>query len=275
MYTDQRLYRARALEPIAALGDVLFMVDQSGPLGATKYPTPYFALAGIEPVFGVAPHNILLLYTQGAAAPAGYGLGVNNTTTIPEAAINQNLNAGASVTITNPKILQGLPRQLAHLRIALKTLALTGPKEHDIELQMFMPGKLGKFGLASAIPGFLNMVDQAQDPGDVIDSPAQGANQTLPAAFPAVANRDQQNLLEFFLWEINGPTFQIWNNGASNVTGGSIGIRIWGFRYDLVPLAYDQTWVRRWVYGALRPAPPTDRAIVVVPTAPYQAQGSY
>jgi hypothetical protein len=272
-YTDQRLFRARALEPVAALGDVLYLLDQKGPL--VKGPSAYYGVAGIEPVFGIGPHSMLLIYNQGglASAPAGYGTQVGNTTVIPEGATG-NIAASGSVQIANPKILQQGPGQLFQCRFALKPLALTGLKEHDVELQVSMPGSLGKFNLLQG-GGFYNMADQIQDPSDVIDSPAQNANQTLPAAFPALHGRDQNNLTEMFIWELNGPTFKIFNNGSATLTAGSIGLRIWGFRYDLVPLSPDGSWVKRWVYNGVQPAPPVDRAIVVVQTATYTAQGSY
>ena len=268
MYTDQRLMRARAFEPIAAIGDVLYLLDQSGPIKKYASPEPYFLVMGIEPVPAIAPHGLLILWSQSAAGVAGYGLAPGNQNLIPEAQTG-SIVAGASTTISNPRYLQGGPLQLIQYRFSVKPLALTGPKEHDMELQVFSPGKLGKFGLANAAPGFINMADQFQDPVDGIDSPAQGANQTLPAAFPAVAARDQQNLGEFFVWEVNGPSFTIWNNGSATLSAGLIGLRLWAFRYDLVPVDPALFAVKRWVYGNYRAAPNTDRPIIIVPTAPY------
>jgi hypothetical protein len=273
MYTDQRLFRARALEPIAALGDVLFLLDQKGPL--VKAASAFYGVAGIEPVFGIGPHSMLLIYNQAglAAAPAGYGTQVGNTVVIPEGGTGNIVSSG-SVKIPNPKILQQGPGQLLQCRFSLKPLALTGIKEHDLEVQVAMPAAMGKFGILGG-GGFLNMADQFQDPSDVIDSPAQNANQTLPAAFPAVHARDQGNLTEMFIWEINGPTFTIYNNGSATLTAGSIGLRIWGFRYDLVPLNPNSGWKPRWVYNGIQSAPPVDRAIVVVQTATFTGPGSY
>jgi hypothetical protein len=285
MFTDQRLYRAQALEPIAGIGDVLYLLDQSGPIQSTqKYPTPYFAIAGIEPVEGVAPHNLLVLYTSGAAAPAGYGTGPGNIQLIPEAVSNQQIAAGAQIQIANPKLLQGLARQLAHIRFIPKLVnspALAGVLAHDLEMQIFLPGKVGRMGLANAIPGYINMATDFQDPGDIIPTPAQGANLSLPAAFPNMPPRDAANLHEFFLWEINGPTFQISNNGVGALTGGTIGVRVEGFRYDLLPLSYvtgasdGSNWVMRWVYGKMRPCPPCEKPPIVVPTSAFQAQSGY
>jgi hypothetical protein len=273
MYTDQRLFRARALEPIAALGDVLYMLDQKGPL--VKGASAFYGVAGIEPVFGIGPHGLLVIYNQAglAAAPAGYGTQPGNTTVIPEAGTG-NIAASGSVRCANPKVLQQGPGQLFQCRFSLKPLALTGIKEHDVELQVAMPAAMGKFGILSG-GGYLNMADQFQDPSDVIDSPAQNANQTLPAAFPAVHARDQGNLTEMFIWEINGPTFTLFNNGAATLTAGTIALRIWGFRYDLVPLTPDGSWVNHWVYNGVQKAPPVERPVVVVQTATFTGPGSY
>jgi len=270
VFTDQPLYRARAFEPVAAIGDVVMLLDQTGPI--QKYTSPFFVVRGIEPVWGPNPHGVVLLWSQAAAAPAGYGTAPGNTALIPEAQTG-NINNGSFVQVSNPKVLQGFYQQLVQLRWALRPLALTGIKEHDLELRVYMPGKLGKFGLFNAAPGYFNMADQFQDPADAIDSPAQNANQTLPAAFPAVHARDQANLTEMFIWEVNGPTFEIWNNGTAALTAGAIGLRVWGYRYDLAPLdASAPLSESRWIYGQLWKVPPTGSRIPVIPTAPYVAQ---
>jgi hypothetical protein len=267
MFTDQPLFRARGFEPLTGLGDVVFLLDASGPV--TKYTTPFFVVAGIMPVSGVSTHGSLILWNQASASvsPTGYGLTPGTATMIPEAKGGANLADGGNGVISNTQILQGLPMQLFQVRFGLRTLALTGPKEHDIEMQVTCPGKSPLFGLAQAAPGFVNMIDAFQDPADAIDSPAQTANQTLPAAFPAMHPKDDANLREFFIWEDNGPTFQIWNNGVA-ITAGAIGVRMWGFRYDLVeldPVYLSKRFaVERWLYGQLRPCPPTDRPFRVV-----------
>jgi hypothetical protein len=278
MLTDQPQYRAQAFEPMVGLGDVVFLLDATGPI--SKYTTPFFVVAGIAPAFGVSTHGLLLLYNQASAAvaPAGYGLTPGGTQMIPEAKGGANLAAGGSVVIANPQILQGQPMEFLAWRFSLRTLALTGPKEHDIELAVTSPGKAPLFGVAQAAPGFVNMIDQMQDPADAIDSPATGANQTLPAAYPGIHPKDDANLREFYVWEDNGPTFTIWNNGAA-ITAGAIGIRLWGFKYTMVEL--DPRYLAngigqdRWVYGQVRRCPPTDRPIRVLPTVPYSATAAH
>ena len=269
MYTDQRLFRSQAFEPVAALGDVVFLLDQTGPM--QKYGTPFFWVKGLGAHFGATPHELLLLWSQSATAPAGYGTAPGNTNLIPEAQTG-NIASGGSVSISNPKILQGAPLQLLQMRWGLKTLALTGIKEHDLELQVFMPGKTAMFGILNAAPGYYNMVEQFQDAADAVDSPAQNANQTLPAAFPALSPRDNANLTEMFLWEQSGPTFQIWNNGSASLTAGAIGLRVYGYRYDLLPVDARFFTDRRLVYGDMWKCPPTPREIPVIPTGAYTLQ---
>jgi hypothetical protein len=268
-FTDTRLYRARALEPVAALGDIVFLLDAAGPI--KKYKSPFFAVAGIHSFKAPTPHGLLLLYAQANAAPAGYGTAVGNTNLIPEAA-SGNIAQSGSVKITNPKILQGGTLQLTQMRFNFKSLAITGVKEHDLELTVQPFGALGGFGLYNATPGYFNIADQFQDPADGIDSPAQGANETLPAAYPLMHPADQANLSEFFWFENNGPTFTIWNNGGAALTAGQIGIKPYGFVYDLTELDPGYLTEDRWVYGAIRKAPSIHREIIAIPTSPYTGQ---
>lgn len=275
--TDQPLFRSRGFEPLGALGDVLFLLDRSGPI--SKYTTPFFVIAGMQPAFGLTPHGFLTLWNQaGAVAVAGYGLTPGATTTIPELK-GGSIGAGASVTVANPQILQGDPLQLVQWRFSVRSLALTGIKEHDIEVQVTAPGLAPLFGVSQASPGYINELDAFQDPADAIDAPAQGANQTLPAAYPSVHPKDDANFREFMVWEDNGPSFKIWNNGSASVTAGAVGLRLWGIKYDLNELdprlLANGTGQDRWLYGQIRRCPPTDRPIRVIPTAPYSAQVSH
>lgn len=262
MLTDQPLFRARALEPLTALGGVLYLLDQTGPLG-------YFAVLGIEPIEGLQPHDQFMIWSQGAAAPAGYGTGPGNTS-LPAGTPTGSIAAGSFAEFSQPAALQQLRNQLLHCRFTIKATALTGINVHDLELQVFLPTASGRFGINGlGGAGYLNMSAQAQDPADSTVLPAQGAAQALPAAFPAVSPLDQINSRELFILGLNGPKFRLWNNGAASVTAGTVGLRIRGNRYDLAALSQDLTWVKRWVYGRLRMAPPVDGPIPVVQTATF------
>lgn len=272
MFTDQRLYRARALEPLGALGDVLYIIDNSGPVTASD--GPFFAIVGSEPVEGLGPHGLFPIWSQGAAAIAGYGTAPGNTN-LPAGTPTGSIVNGTFAEFNNPTALQQAKKQLLHCRFNLKFSALTGVVTHDMELQVFMPAAAGKFGINAISPGFINAANQFGDAADQIVTPAQGAQQAVPTFAPAVHPRDDAGSREMFIFELNGPKFRLWNNGSASLTAGMAFLRIWGFRYDLFPLYDDGSWVNRWVHGRIRRAPPSDSRIIVVPTAPFGATGSY
>jgi hypothetical protein len=278
VFTDTRLYRARAFEPALGYDDVAFLLDQNGPITG-KYKTPFFGIRSVKKVRGPGAHGLLLIWNQGASPVTGYG---TPSGTLPPGCPTGSIAAGAVATFPQPTSLNLLQQQLLQFRYAVRPLALTGPKEHDLDVQVLW-GQMADYGLPNASPGNVNMADQSQDAADAIDSPAQGANQALPAVFPAVHTRDQENLSESWIFEQNTPTFKVLNNGSGSATGGAVGLRIWGFLYDLAPIADDgqTTWGTRWIAGAFRRAPlsapdgtPIGR-IVTVPTAPFTGQGAY
>jgi hypothetical protein len=277
VFTDQRLWRARAFEPILGYEDVAFLLDQSGPVTG-KYSTPFFGIRGIRKIRGLGAHGVLLIWSQSSTPPAGYGHN-EPAAGLPPNCPTGNINAGAQATYANVQPLQLQQQQLLQFRFSVRPLALTGPKEHDIDVQVIW-GALTEFALVNAPSGVINMADQTQDPADAIDSPAQGANQTLPAAFPAVKAQDQETLTEGWIFEQNSPNFRITNNGSTNLTGGAIGIRLWGYLYDVMPLdgSEGQTqYAPKFIAGAWRRCPviPSPGRVVAIPTAPFAGQGNY
>jgi hypothetical protein len=250
-----RLYQARALEPVVDYDEVLMVMDQNGPLGKG----PYYGVTGIEPITGPGAHGVLMIWAH-AAQPAGYGPAPAN---LPIQAIA----AGGNVQFVNPPALQVGPGQLLQVRFQIEPVALAGPVAQDIDLQL-LQGAIPRFGIpGTGAPGSLNMAEQFQEPGDAIGAGAQGGAEALPAAFPSVHPRDQGNLTEFFIFENNGPTFRLVNNGVIT-TGGAIGLRLWGYRYVLALLSDpgDGSWGPRWLAGKWQQAP-LGMEIVTVPIA--------
>lgn len=266
MLTDQRLYRATAFEPVLGYDDVAMLIDQGGPV--TKYNTPFYAVQGVRPAFGFGPHGLFLIWSQ-AAPPAGY-------TPAPAGMPTGNIAAaGGQAQFAAPAGLQLGNYQLIQVRFAMEVLALTGAVSlHDLDLQQSF-GTAADFGIAP-IQGRLNMQDQFQSPGDSIVDPAQNAVKALPAAYPAAHPRDIANLTETFWFENNPPTYTLINNGGAIITGGTVGLRFWGFRYSLLPLVDpgDGSWQPRWLAGAYRKAPAGVR-IVTIPTVPPTGTSTY
>jgi hypothetical protein len=270
-FTDQRLYRARGLEPVAGYNEIVMLADQAGPI--QKYKSPFFQVGGIEPIQGLGPHGAIVIYSQAAAAPAGYEF--------PTGAASGTIVAAGSTQAINMARFQQGPKQLLQARFSIEFLALTGAVVHDIDVQLYQPSAVGRFGTLNQSPGFLNAADQFQAPADQIVDPAQGALRALPAAFPALHPADVANLREFFVWEINGPTWKIINNGAASLTAGTVLIRLWGFRYDLIPLTpdYPQPWAQTLVFGTVRKTPVDPRGaplpFTTIPLAPFAGTGQY
>lgn len=259
MQTDQRLYRATAFEPALGYDDVAFLIDQGGPV--TKYNTAFYGVQGVRPAGGFGPHGLFLIWTQGAA-PAGYS-------PLPQGIPTGNIAAfPGQVTFQAPAGLQLGNYQLIQVRFAMEVLALTGAVSlHDLDVLQSV-GTAADFGIAT-IQGHLNMQDQFQSPADQTVDPAQNANKALPAAFPFAHPRDIANLTETFWFENNPPSWTVVNNGGAAITGGSVGLRFWGFRYSLIPLVDpgDSSWGTRWIAGAYRRAPLGQR-IVAIPVVP-------
>ena len=253
-YAPSRLYRADGFWPLADILDTVLLTDQTGPV--KKYDSSFYQVTGIEPVQGIGTHGLLSLWTQGTI-PAGY--------TQPSGAVTGTINSGASLKST-PVTLQQNPRTVLSMRFVMKALALTGPVVQDIDLQAFLPGAVARWSVAND-QGRINAQDQMFLPADSQIMPAQGALIVAPTTAQATQTHPKSvaNLSEMNIFEINGPSFVINNNGASNLTAGTIGLVVWGFRYDLVPLKQGSDWVLKNVMGRAMAVPPVP--FVVIPTA--------
>jgi hypothetical protein len=263
--SDQRLYRAQALEPVLGYDDVAMLIDNGGL--QQKYDSAFFGVQGIRPALGFGPRGLFIIWTQGAA-PAGYA-------PLPGGVPTGNIASGAAAQFANPVGLQLGSYQLLQVRFAVEVLALTGAVSlHDLDVQQSV-GAINDLAIP-AIPasGALNMIDQFQSPGDSIVDPAQNANKALPAAFPQTHPRDVANMTETYWFEQMAPTWTVTNRGGATITGGTVGLRFWGFKYFLNPLKPDDTWQMRWVAGDWRLAPPVQR-IVTIPTVPPSGTVSF
>src|SRR5437868_6801087 len=121
-FSDSRLFRARALEPVLAINEIALILDQNGPI--RKYGSPFMQVLGVEPVFGLGNRGLTVIWTQGTIT-AGYSL--------PAGAPTGSITAGSSVQFVNPTILQNGPRQLTQLRFNLAATALTGTVIDDFD----------------------------------------------------------------------------------------------------------------------------------------------
>jgi hypothetical protein len=268
-YTDQRLYRAQALEPVLGYDDVAYLIDANGPVN--KYASDsegpgFFGVKSIRPTFGWGPHGLFVIWTQGAI-PAGYAA--------PTGVPTGSITAGNNATFVAPAQLALGSYGLVQVRWSVGVLALTGAVAlQDLDVTQLV-GSIQDFNLPNLSgSGVANMMEQMQEPSDSIVDPAQNANRALPATFPADNPFDNAQLRETFWFENNPPSWRVTNNGGATITGGTVGLRFSGFRYFLSPLLPDGSWLKRWIAGDWRLAPPVQR-IVTIPTVPATGTTSF
>jgi hypothetical protein len=265
-FSDQRLYRARAFEPVAGIHEIVLVTDQSGPI-QKYFSGGWFQVAGVRPVIFSQNHGVFTVWTQGSVA---------STYALPTGCPTGSIAAsGGKATFPNPVGLQLGPKQAVQARFAIRPLALTGPTVDEIDVQVFNPSGIATFGTMNLSPGFLNMVDQVPMPSDVTVEPAAAATMTQQTSPPALHPRDQANLSELFWFEYNAPTIVVINESTSAASAGSVALRIWAFLYDLVPVGDSPALFEpRLMFGRMGRAPKGWQG-TTLPTAPYMAAAGF
>lgn len=218
------LYQSGNFDPIGQIGEKILLLDESGPYG----DNPWREIRWMEPVKGLGPHGVTLLWSQAAAVPAGYAAPGSGLQT-------GNIAAAGQTNPSQPSSLNMGRNQLLQFRWRPAMLALTGPVVHDIDILVNLPVAVARNG-TNQVQGRWNMIDMVSSPADAVVEPAQGANKALPAAFGGPVEI-WNNLSELFAFENTYvPAFTVVNNGSAAASAGAIGIRVYGFRFDLVPV---------------------------------------
>jgi hypothetical protein len=203
----------------------------------------------IEPIRGIGGgHGAMLLWQNDTTTPAGY--------TLPGGAAQGSIAAGAAVR-SQPITLQMPLNELLQFRFVMKLLAPgAGPVLDDIDVQIYLPSAVGRMQVLND-QGRYNALYQFQAPGDIISTPAQNANITLPAAFPVKMPVDANHYTELFTYESQTPVFFITNNGsAATAAGSALALYVFGYRYVLTPSVPDTSWTSQDVLGQPLSAPP-------------------
>ncbi len=236
-------FRAGRLDAIAQPGDQVMLLGPAGPLG----PDPFYEVQFVEPVSGLGNRGLTVIWNQGGTTmPAGYG-------SFPSGAASGTVNAGGQSNPSTPATLVMGVGQLLQFRWLIEPLALTGPVLQDIDILVNLPPAVARNGTL-AVQGRWNMTSQNPSPSDTVVMPAQGSNKGLPAVYPALNQPDWNNLAELYIWENTYvPAFTVVNNGSANLSAGTIGIAVEGFRLDLVNLKRANyasgEWVSRRRFG--------------------------
>ena len=261
-----RLHKAGALEPIGQIGERLVLLDSSGPVSEQGAGDPtWFEVVFVEPIFGLGQKGCVLLWTQAGAAPAGYALPSSG-------AASGTITANGQVT-AQPSVFNMGTHQLLHFRWLLRVIGSSGIVIDDLDVQVQLPAAQQRFA-AFNTPSTWTARWQLLEASDTALGPAQGANQTNPSSPVSLSAPDWTNLNELFLYEQdNQIQFTIINRGSGSLStsGTAIGLDVFGFRYDLQPIATaDPDWRPRWLLGRQRMCPPDYVVVPIAGRAPGQ-----
>ncbi len=222
---------SKVFQPRADLGDIVLLLGQTD--FASRDGHSCFEVVGIEGLTLLGQHGAIVVWSQAAAAPAGYVL-------------DQNASSGSIASLgqssTQPlNSLKNAPDELTQVRFLFKFLGTlpAPPVVDDLDVQLAQPGSTRRWSVANA-NGVLNMMAQAQLPGDTIVLPAQGANLGLPSAYPQIdpfetgmAQRSELNI-----WRDQSPAVTVINNGSATLGGSTdaVALMVGGFKYKLRPI---------------------------------------
>jgi hypothetical protein len=250
--------RAGRLEPVADIGGRVMLLDTAGPL-AGESPTGWYEVTFVEPVFGLGARGAVVLWSQAATPPAGFG-------TLASGAASGSINAGSTVT-SSPNTFQMGRHQLLQMRWLPKFVgALPGSfAVDDLDLTVALPTATPRHMTLNQQSRW-NMRFQAPEPGDSTVAPAQGASQANQAAPVGLVPWDWLQMTELFIYEQTYlPTWTLINNGSANLTSANnaVVLDVMGYRLDLAPIMQaDGDWVQRTLMGARR-AMPRDNYVIV------------
>jgi len=235
------------------------LLDTTGPL-AGESPTSWYEVTFCEPVFGLGPKGGVVLWSQSATPPAGFG------TAVPSGGATGNIASGATVT-SAPNVFQMGRHQLLQLRWMPRFVgALPGSfAVDDLDFQLALPAATPR-NMTLNQQSRWNMRLQPLEPGDSTVAPAQGASQANQAAPVSLTPFDWMQMTEFFIYEQTyTPTWTIINNSsvALNSANNAIVLDVMGYRLDLAPIATpDDDWTTRTLMGK-RGKHPRDNYVVL------------
>lgn len=247
------------LDPLQDLGRPVLLITDKGAA------TPPYQVVGIERVPALGRHGFVPLLIPTAGALAGYASYGGEATAIA---------AGGKLDIT-PTALQLNPGALFQFRMLLRFVGTfpTGLSADDFDLGVSYPNAVSHWQLQQ-VGGVLNAAFQFAQPADATVGAAQGGDQALPGAYPAVTDPfTAAYASEIFIWGQTNLSFQLTNNGSVAVAGTDtlmIGLNISGIRYDLdtwpAELANEAT--ERFTVGGKSQMAPLDTVLVPIHAFP-------
>lgn len=216
-------------EPVAGTGQLLVLNQNSG-IFYEDDASAFYEVRHVEAIPAVGQHGVLVFWSD-TAVPTGYTADQNATVAHIAAGSPQATN-GPLNSLIFPK------RMLFQARLRLKMFASVTGAVDDYDVTVQAPAGTPRWRLPK-VTGVLNSMGQGQDPADSIVAPAQGANETLPAAYVGVDPYDLAQPTELFMYGGNSAQVTIQNNGSAITSGGAAGLMISGFLYNLRQVPID------------------------------------
>ena len=263
-----RLLR-KSFEPVLGIGDVCMLLGSSGfkseGAGQGGDYAPFYEVTMVEAVPLLGTHGAIVIWSQSAPPPAPYVLDPQGAT---------GAIAAGAVTSVTPRALVLNRKQLLQVRTVVKPIGTVIGALDDYDFTIAEPASVARWSLPNA-SGVLNAMQQAQQPSDIIGLPAQGANMTLPAAFPQADPFEEAWRTELWTYEDQGPAFSIKNNGSAATSGTfAFALQISGFLYNLTPVPNNAGGQTATKLGYSVPVPPGIN-IADVPIIPISGRQPY
>lgn len=234
----------------------MLLVDQNGLQQAV------YQVVGIERVPSLGVHGFLPLYAPGGQVGAYKVYGGEATGALP---------AGGATSGIQPSALALNPGSLFQARMLIRVAGTlpTGVTVDDFDLTLNSPAAIAHWQLQNQ-GGSLNAARQFAFPADANLMPTQGADMSLPAAYPALVDPlDAAYQSEFFIWGQSPASFILTNQSATAIpasTAVMVGVNIGGIRYDLDtwPASLVSQSTRLFSIGGKSVTAPPDAVVVPV-----------
>lgn len=219
-------------EPVQGTGGLMLLNQNSG-IFYEDDASAFYEVRHVESIPVLGQHGVIGIWwdSANAAFPVGY--------TADSQAVSSHIAAGASQATNGPLNSLIFPkRMLAQVRFRVKSFATVTGAIDDYDITLQAPAGTPRWRVPKVL-GVLNSMQQGQDPADSIVAPAQGANETLPAAYMGLDPYDLAAGTELFCYGGNSVQATVTNNGAAVTAGGAIGLSMSIFLYNLRQIPID------------------------------------
>jgi hypothetical protein len=215
------------------IGDRVIMLNQQGAIKETPGYSNVYQVTGVERLPVLGKRGVLAVWAHDDTSVPG-GVSID-----PGIEYGELQDSGGSLSpqIQSLNPLQGQLIVWRTLSVPLGTLP-GGLVAQDIDIFPSMPSSVSRWTLMQA-QGYMNMVNQFQDPSDGEVRAGSGTNQGVGNPSVSVDPFEEAYMSELAVYgQNNQPSYTIINDSASVASAHSMawGLAIRGFLYNLVQL---------------------------------------